>query len=127
MSGPKAGYPAPKIKTPGASWLVGSFETDDTAAPINVKGAGFTIGAPTAGVYTVTITDGWCKYAIPTGIGIEDATADANDTVRYGDLDAVSTAGTFTIITASAAGTDANLNGPRVWFAILLFNTNLTK
>lgn len=128
MSGPRRGYPLQGCKTPGASLLVGSFATANTSAPSVVKGAGFTVSAPSSGVYTITLSDGWCKYAIGVGSpGLEDSTTNANDTVRWGDLDAVATAGTFTIITASAAGTDANLNGPVVHFAVLLFNTELTK
>lgn len=128
MAGPKDCYAAPKCKTPGLHLLVGSFETDGTNAPSVIKGAGFTVGAPNSGVYTITLADGKARHAIGLGPpGLEDSTTNANDTVRWGDLDAIPTAGTFTIITASAAGTDANLDGPVVHFAMLISNTPVNK
>ena len=127
MPGPRRGYKPPPMKTPGGSWLVGKFTTAGAGAPTVTKGAGFTIAAPSTGTYTITLTDGKCAYAIGVGLTLEDATANANDTVRWGDLDAIPTAGTFTIITASSAGTDANLTGPVVCFALLLFNTSVLK
>jgi hypothetical protein len=125
--GPRRLYRPMGVKTPGYSLLFGSFTTAGTGAPTVVDGAGFTVSAPSTGVYTITISDGRCSKAIGMGLDLEDSTTNANDTVRWGDLDAVATAGTFTIITASAAGTDADLTGPRVHFCVALRNTGLTK
>jgi hypothetical protein len=121
------GYQLEGAKTPGLALFAGSFETDGTGAPLNVEGAGFSVGAPSTGVYTVTLTDGPFKGVVAALCSLEDSTADANDTVRFGDTDTLTTGKTFTIITASAAGTDGDLDGPRVHFLLLLRNTFVSR
>lgn len=127
MAGFKNAYAVGGCKSPGCYLLVGSFTTaGDATAVTGVSGKGFTVGNPASGVHTITLTDGVCPGVYAGFVQLEDATVNANDTVRFGDLDAVATAGTFTIITASAAGTDASLTGPRVHFGVYVRNTSLT-
>lgn len=127
MAGAKGAYSEMASKSPGVVWIVGSFTTAGTSAPSVVAGSGFTVAAPSTGVYTITLTDGPHPGVYAAVCSLEDATADANDTVRFGDVDAVATAGTFTIITASAAGTDADLTGPVVHFMLAVRNTVRTR
>lgn len=127
MAGIKNSYPINGCNIPGAKILAGSFVTDGAAAPTVYMAPEMTISAAATGVYTVTLADGLLAGAVALGISIEDSTADANDTVRFGDLDAITTAGTFTIITASAAGTDADLTGPEVHFALLVWDTSISR
>lgn len=114
-------------EAPGWRLIAGKFTTDGANAPSAYELPGMTIAAPSTGVYTITLTHGIRAGFIAVGISLEDSTGNANDTVRWGDLDAIVTAGTFTIITASSAGTDANLTGPVVHFALLVRDTSLTK
>jgi|DEB0MinimDraft_3_1074331.scaffolds.fasta_scaffold22585_3 hypothetical protein len=123
------GAPAYPVRgsNPELEIVVGSFETDGTGAPVNTVGVGWSIGAPTTGVYTVTLRRS-CTSLI-TMATLADSTTDANDTVRTGDEDAGtgSTAATFTITTASAAGTDANLDGPRVSFVAYMISSDSVR
>lgn len=129
MAGMKSGYSfgASACKSPGACLVLGSFTcAGDATAVTSVEGKGFTVGNPATGVITITLSDGICPGVYSSWCGLEDSTTNANDTVRFGDLDTVASDGTFTIITASSAGTDASLNGPRVHFGVWIRNTSIT-
>lgn len=129
MAGFKGKYSlaAAPCASPGAALLIGSFTCAGDATPVtSVSGKGFTVGNPATGVIAITLADGVCAGVYSGWCVLEDSTANANDTVRFGDLDAIATDGTFTIITASSAGTDASLNGPRVHFGVWVRNTSLT-
>ena len=127
MAGMKNAYAVGGCKSPGCFLVLGSFTcAGDATAVTNVSGKGFSVGNPASGVITITLTDGACPGVYAAFCTIEDSTVNANDTVRFGDLDAVSTNGTFTIITASSAGTDASLTGPRIHFGVYIRNTSLT-
>ena len=114
-------YPL-RARLPGVEVVVGSFETDGANAPINTVGKGWSISTPSTGVYTVTMERS-CTSLI-TYASLCDVTTNANDTVRTGTESAGSgsTAASFKIITASAAGTDANLDGPRVSFVAYMIS-----
>lgn len=132
MAGIKGSYQIKGTNIPGAMLLVGKFTTAGTSAPSVYTMPGMTIAAPSTGVYTITIDFGTgvaqpLAGAIGLALSIEDSTTNANDTVRWGDVDAVTTAGTFTIITASSAGTDANLTGPVIGFELLVWDTSLSR
>jgi len=116
-------YPL-RARLPGVEVVVGSFETDGTGAPVNTVGKGWSISTPSTGVYTVTLEKS-CTSLI-TMATLSDVTTNANDTVRTGTESAGSgsTAASFKIITASAAGTDANLDGPRVNFVAYLISSD---
>jgi hypothetical protein len=99
--------------SPGVVRVSGSFTTAGASAPTGVLGP-VTIGAPAAqGVYTLT-GRGTFSAIIGFGTTLLDATADANDTVRFGAITPTSNPWTATIITARAAGTDSHLTGPVV-------------
>lgn len=124
MSGLKMGYPLAGSKTPGIALYIGSFVTNGASAPTVVEGNGFTVSAPSTGVYTITIEDGpFPRKPIGCQVSLEDSTSNANDDVRFGDLDSLTTGKTFTIITESSAGTDGNLTGPVVHFLLPIPNT----
>lgn len=128
MAGIKSTYNLSKgINIPGAAIVAGSFVTAGASAVTDYVLPGMTISTPSSGVYTVTLNDGILAGAVALGISLEDSTTNANDTVRFGDLDAIATAGTFTIITASSAGTDANLTGPEVHFALVVWDTSISR
>jgi hypothetical protein len=128
MAGGKNLYPFEGCKTPGLAIFCGSFTTaGDATAVTGVNGAGFTVGNPASGVHTITLTDGPWKQVIAAFVELEDATVNANDTVRWGDTDSLLTTKAATIITASAAGTDASLSGPRVHFMLILSSSALRR
>jgi hypothetical protein len=129
VAGLKHLYPLKGIAAPGMAILPFSFVTNGASAVTAYDlPPGWSISAPSTGVYTFTREEGALARCIALGNpAIEDSTGNANDTVRFGDLDAVVTAGTFTVITASSAGTDANLTGPEIHFCLLVSDTSLTR
>lgn len=127
MAGAKKGYPS-TCQHPGVHFIGGSFVTAAGAAPTTLTGSGVSYGAPTAGgVYTLTLADGPFAGVVTGFVDIEDSTLNSTARVRFGDLDAINSAGTFTIVTSSAAGTDAQLTGPKVTWGLWLRNTSIEK
>ena len=123
----KSGYPLGGSKSPGAFLLAGSFVTDGTSAPSVTTGAGFTVGAPSTGLYTITLSDGACPGVISAQVSIEDDSGSSTVAALLDDTTTVATNGTFTIQTQSAAGTDADLTGPIVHFSIWIRNTQVQR
>lgn len=126
MAGAKSAYNKKSWKNPGEHTVSGSFTTDGANAPTAVSGKGFSVGAPSTGVYTITLTDGPFPAAYAGYVHLETRTANSNDYAELRSLANLASAGTFTIATQSAAGTDANLTGPIVHFRLTLRNTSLT-
>lgn len=97
----------------------GSFTTAGSSAPSVTKGLGFTVSAPTTGVYTVTFDRQFYDY-IGFSAVINGATG-TNDAVYVTAIDPNpgTTNATMTIETQSAAGTAADLTGPIVSFRVV--------
>lgn len=117
-------FPDQGQKTGGLAFLRGAFVVNGGSAPTdaNVFGEGFSVSAPSTGVYTVTLTDGLQKYAFAHAWLSELA---SNSTARafVGTKATLLTAGTFTIVTQSSAGTAANLSsGEVVEFELAVIN-----
>lgn len=110
-----------RARNPGAVVVAGAFTTAGASAPSVIRGEGFTVSAPSTGTYTITLEHKAYLKPIVT-CSLSDATANANDTVRSSAESAGSgaTAASFNLITASSAGTDANLTGPVVSFIAVL-------
>jgi hypothetical protein len=101
----------------------GSFTTADTAAPTVVKGEGFTVSAPSTGVYTVTF-DRRFYDCIAKVASIDGATGHTQKAEITAHAAAPSTTNaTITIETQSSAGTAANLTGPIVSFIVVWSET----
>lgn len=99
--------------------VVGQFETDGDAVPVNCRGAGYTVHHNGTGLYTVTLDKRYryimpraglsqasngndCAFVVPSSISAGSATANAS----------------FDICTQSSAGTAADIDGPLVWFDV---------
>jgi hypothetical protein len=98
--------------------VVGQFETDGDAVPVNCLGAGYSIHHNGTGLYTVTL-DKRYRYIMPRA-GIMQASSgnDAAFVVPSSISPGSATANaSFDICTQSQDGTAADLNGPLVWFA----------
>lgn len=110
---PEAGH-----KTGGVARLGGAFVCNGASAPAEatIVGEGFSVSAPATGVYTVTLSDGPVKAVI--GGYAHLARGGANNTKRASILDDsnLTVDGTFTIVTQSASGTDANLSASELVF-----------
>ncbi len=105
--------------------IAGSYEPNTTAAPLAVKGKGFTVAYTSAGLHTVTLTRS--ALAVISGwVTMQSHTA-VEAVLQFGDIDVV-TARTVLILntlsgTATAYGTpDANT---RVHFGLLLASSSL--
>lgn len=106
-------FPEMGNKTPGIAYLRGAFVVDGANAPSTILGEGFTVSAPSTGVYTVTLTDGPVKASFADAWLSE--LADASTARAFiGTKTTLLTAGTFTIVTQSSAGTAANLSSGQV-------------
>jgi hypothetical protein len=127
MAGGKALYSESYYKNPARQVYEGSFETDDTGAPINVVGAGFSVGAPSTGVYTVTLTDGPFARVITAEAWLEEDLSSSAKRVQIMSAQTLLTTKAFTLVTQSTAGTAANLNGPRVNFRIVVSSSPVGK
>ena len=126
MGGAKGAYSVKSWKNPGEHSVSGHFTTDGANAPTAISGKGFSVSAPTSGVYTITLADGPFADAYDVFVHLETRTTNSNDYAELRSLANLATAGTFTIATQSAAGTDANLTGPIVHFRMNLRNTART-
>lgn len=117
-------FPDQGTKTPGLAYLRGAFVVNGASAPLdaNVFGDGFTVSAPSTGVYTVTLTDGLQKYGFAQA-WLSEIGANSTKRAYVGTKATLLTAGTFTIHTQSTAGTDANLSaGEVVEFEVAIIN-----
>lgn len=131
MAGAKNGHEA-RIQSPDRTIVAGSFICADTAAPTTIRGDGFTVSAPTSGLYTITFTNGGqtVKYAGCDAIyvGLAQATSEAASVIVEGVPDTDVQSGFFQVETHSTLGTEANLNTPvEVHFIVILRNTALTR
>ncbi len=94
--------------------LAGSFVTAGASAPATITGKGFTVSAPSTGVYSITVDRayGGLQAAVATLGG-----GAANAGVKIGAYTA--STGVLTIVTEGAVrGTAANLTGPVVHFVV---------
>lgn len=105
---------------PNARVLVGSFETDgDGVDPINLAGCPFTVTAvaATTGRYLVQFTNMQFSEIVYQDAGIAPQATSESQRAIIVSSDAE--LGQITIETQSAAGTEADLNGPRVQFMVV--------
>jgi hypothetical protein len=105
---------------PNARELYGSFETDGADTdPINPAGCPFTVTvvAATVGLYLVTFTNMQFSEIVWADAGISPQATSETQRAIVTAWDAA--AGTITIETQSAAGTEADLDGPRVQFHVV--------
>lgn len=99
--------------------VVGQFETDGDAVPINCKGGGYTIHHYGTGLYTVTLDKRYREIMPRAGIMQASNGNDAAFVVPSSISAGTATAGaSFDICTQSADGTAADLDGPLVWFEV---------
>lgn len=104
-----------RVKSPNHVLIAGSFTTAGGSAPSVTTGAGFTVGAPTAGgVYTVTLTGGYTAVTACVA-SLEQAAGGSGRCVVNSTA-----AGSVDIETQSSAGTGAQLTGPIVHFVVLV-------
>lgn len=103
--------------------VLGSFETDTSNAPVNVRGVGFTVAYSATGIFTVTIRNGDPVYkeVVSWGCQLEGtvaAVAANSVTAVSTDADGTDTAGATLVMTTvnSAGAAIATLDGPRVNF-----------
>ena len=123
----KTHYSDLQHKSPGVRRVAGSFTTAGASAPTVVKGTGFTVSAPSTGVYTITSTGDHFLAYIAFGCDLMQ-TAGGNDVAAFTAITPTTSTGwTATIETQSAAGTPADLTGPVVSFWIEFRDTNITK
>ncbi len=118
-------FPEAGNKTGGVARLSGAFTVNGASAPdaTLIVGEGFTVGAPSTGVYTVTLLDGPVKAALACHANLSEGGANSSKRAFIGSKANLSVNGTFTIVTQSAAGTDANLSaGEIVDFEINVIN-----
>lgn len=101
-------------RTPGVQVVSGRFTTADTAAPTVVVGEGFTVPAPSTGVYVITFDRQWTQH-IYADAKLDEATAGAAE-VKVTAVDPI--AGTITLETQDTIGNAANLNGQIVMFQV---------
>jgi len=105
---------------PNGRVMSGSFETDgDDTDPINLAGYGFTVAAiaSTTGQYRVTFTNQqFSEYIYADACISPQATSETQRAIIIAEDPAN---GTIDIETQSAAGTEANLDGPRVRFFVI--------
>lgn len=120
----KAGYPLGGVASPGIYVVPFSFVTAGASAPSVVRGAKVSVGTPSTGVYTVTLTDKFVAI-VSAQISLAEQGTGSNDAAYIDEIDV--DAGTITIVTQSAAGTDANLTGPEVHVVLYCRNTTVTK
>jgi hypothetical protein len=126
MAGAKTGYPLSAVKSPGCHLVLIGFVVNSTSAPTSTFGKGFSVGAPTAGVYTVTLTDGAFPGVYGAHTHLESRTTNSSKRAETRSTANI-TSGTFTVATQSSAGTDAALSaGEIVWILLALRNTSLT-
>jgi len=120
-------YPESLHKSPGVHRVSGSFVTNGSSAPTVVYGAGFTVSAPSTGVYTITSTGDFFPGYIAFGCDLMGSTG-SNDVALFSSITTTTATGwTAVIETQSAAGTAADLTGPTVSFWIEFRGTNVTK
>ncbi len=111
----------------GLELVCGSFETDTSNAPPNVRGVGFTVAYSATGIFTVTIRGGDPVYkeVVAWGCQLEGSVAAvaANSVTAVStDADGTDTAGATLVMTTvnSAGAAIATLDGPRINFWALL-------
>lgn len=105
--------------------VCGSFVTAGASAPTVVRGKGFTVSAPSTGVYSITLDRAYPEMVVcVVGFGNGDATA-TNDEVQVGTYTAAT--GVLTIVTESVAATAANLTGPVVHFIAKFVKYDMQK
>ncbi len=105
----------------GIVMIVGSYEPNTTAAPLSVKGKGFSVAYVSAGLHTVTLTR--TALAVISGwVSMQSHTA-AECVLQFGDIDVV-TAKTVSILN-TASGSAAAYGTPDVHFGLLLATSSL--
>lgn len=99
--------------------VAGSFETDGAAAPVNVKGKGFTVAYNTVGVYDITFTNAY-PGLVSCVASVQADTADTLDALAAQVGTYVPSTGVLQVLTYwgtdLAAPALADGNGPRVNF-----------
>lgn len=122
-----SGYTA-RDRSPGQLDLKGSFECDGTNAPLNLRGTGFTVSRTGVGIYLVTVAnppDTYEQYdsILPglAGTGIGGYTI----IVTAQSPKPASGGATFEVTIYNAAGTAADIDGPRVNFHVAFRNWSM--
>lgn len=128
MPGQRNYFPLHGAQFPGAQLLMGSFIPNGAGDPAAVapnKNGKFTVSAPTAGVHTVTLTDGPISgAAIGFGAFIVDTAVNSTKRAIISDVSTLTEDGKFKVTTQSAAGTDANLSAVVVTFFIIFSSSS---
>lgn len=107
-------YEQESLFNPGQVEISGSFVCNTTSAPATTRGRGYSVGAPSTGVYTMTMTQRFDAAYSLTATLLQPAAG--NDDVKITAFDPAPSAGgnaTVTIETQSADGTAANLDTDR--------------
>lgn len=128
MAGARNANPQALFSGPDRYFLSGSFICADTAAPTVIRGDGFTVSAPTTGLYTITLTDG--KFAGCDCIlaWLAQATGEGSAVIVEGVPNTDVQSGFFQLETQSSLSTAANLDTPyEVHFLAVLRNTSLGR
>lgn len=99
-------------RTPGVQVVSGRFQTAGASAPTVIRGEGFTVSAPSTGVYTVTLDKQYTEH-LYADAHLDEATGGSSD-VKVTAVDPV--AGTITLETQTTIGTAGDLTGPFVMF-----------
>jgi hypothetical protein len=99
---------------------VGQFAVNGDAAPINCKGAGYSIHHYGVGLYTITLDKRYSEILPRAGISQFSAGNDTAFVVPASITPGTATVGaSFDIVTQSSDGTAADLAaGPLVWFEV---------
>lgn len=127
MAGAKRGYPT-LHQSQERVILEGSFICDGANAPSTIRGEGFSVAAPSTGLYTLTIADGRFAGCTTAQAWIVQASGGNDTAFIEGVPDTDVQSGTFQIQTQSSAGTDANLSSPvEVHFRLCLKNTGQAR
>ncbi len=131
MPGQKNYFPVDGAQFPGCQFLVGSFVVNGASAPAEAsivprRNAKFTIGAPTTGSYTVTLSEGVAPLAVAVFAVLMDAASNSTKRAFVSNWLNITTTATFSIQTQSAIGTDANLSSSEVVsFLVVLSSSSL--
>lgn len=120
-----SGYLAKSVN-PGEQVVRGSFVVNGASAPTTVRGAGFTVSAPTTGVYTITLRK---KYAamLSCRVGLMQL-ANASAAVCMPPASQSPSTGVMVITTQSSLGTAADLSSSQeVHFEFVFRKTGGTR
>lgn len=127
MAGRRSTYYQQQNVTPGTVVVEGSFLCAGAQAPSTVTGSGFTVGAPTAGIQTVTGDRGHYAGVVSAICTMRVKSSSSTKRAFFSDIVVTTDPWTATIVTQSTAGTAATASGAIVDFRIVFRDTQATK